>query len=276
VVHPVGKRIPGDPEGVGVKKPEPKAETLHRGSQDPPLDWVITETLDRISGMHRFNRWLFDEISPFLGRRVLEVGSGLGNFSGFFVGRADRPGDLVVLSDISDEYLDALRTRFGDDSKVLVENYPMEEPVVGRFSGLRLDSIVALNVLEHVEKNEQAVRRAAEILVPGGHLILLVPAWQGLYCDFDRLLGHYRRYRRTEISDLVRSAELEPVHVRYFNMVGALGWFFSGKILRRKVLPRQQLHIYDKMVPILRPLERLLGPPFGLSVFCVAQKPRAE
>jgi SAM-dependent methyltransferase len=262
--------------GATVTTPSAEPEDNRPRPGDPSSDWVITETLDRISGMRHFNRWLFEKLTPYLGRRVLEVGSGIGNFSGFFAARADRPGDLVVLSDISDEYLEALRNRFEHNSKVLVEHYPMEKPAVDRFRNLRLDSIVALNVLEHVENAEQAVRKTGEILVPGGHLILLVPAWQQLSCEFDRLLGHHRRYRRREISDLVRTSGLEPVHTGYFNMVGAFGWFFSGKILRRKVLPRHQLQFYDKLVPILRPLERFLGPPFGLSVFCVARKPHPE
>lgn len=242
----------------------------------PPPEWVVTETLDRISGMHRFNRWLFEEIRPYLGRRVLEVGSGIGNFSQFFASRLSEESDLLVLSDVSPEYLALLRKEFDRTRGVVVEECRMEDPPVKRLTELGIDTVVALNVLEHVEDDRRALRMAAEILPPRGRLILLVPAWPQLYCQFDRFLGHHRRYRMKDLAEKIKGSGLDPIASRHFNFLGAFGWFISGRIIRRKVLPKGQLRLYDLAVPILRWVERWMGPPFGLSILMVAEKAKVS
>jgi SAM-dependent methyltransferase len=244
--------------------------------RDPQPEWVVTETLDRIRGMSRFNAWLFEELLPHLGSRVLEVGSGIGNFSEFFFSRLRDRNDLLVLSDISEEYLAILRDKYGDHAGVQVEKYPMESPPTDHLLQLGLDTVVALNVLEHVEDDGTAIQNVYRLLVPGGRLVVLAPAYPQLYCDFDRLLGHHRRYRKEELVKAVNHVGFSVRVCRSFNFLGAWGWFLSGKVFRRKVLPRQQLRVYDMMVPVLRRVERWIGPPFGLSLFLVAEKPEAE
>ncbi len=238
----------------------------------PPPEWVVTQTLDRIAGMQRFNRWLFEEIRPYLGRRVLEVGSGIGNFSPFFASRLGEESDLLVLSDVSADYVALLKQQFGGTEGVVVEECRMEAPPTERLSELGIDTVVALNVLEHVADDRLALRMAAEILRPRGRLILLVPAWPKLYCQFDRFLGHHRRYNKKDLAEKLKDSGLDARITRHFNFLGAFGWFFSGKIIRRKVLPKGQLRLYDLAVPILRRVERWTGPPFGLSILMVAEK----
>ena len=128
-----------------------------------------------------------------------------------------------------------------------------------------------MNVIEHIEDDAAALRCFHEILEPGGRLILLAPACKALYSKIDAGLDHYRRYSSDELCRKIQGAGFTIESERFFNLPGAVGWFINGKILRRKILPKNQMRLFDMMAPLLR-LEDRIRIPFGLSLLAVGRK----
>jgi SAM-dependent methyltransferase len=135
------------------------------------------------------------------------------------------------------------------------------------------DSCVCLNVLEHIEDDRQAVRAMASILIPGGSLILLLPAFPALRGPIDRRLEHFRRYCRRDVLALAQDADLKIRRLHFVNFIGFFGWWMNARIFRRDEQSAWQIAIFDRLiVPALSRIESLVPPPFGQSLFAVLEK----
>lgn len=209
---------------------------------------------------------MFDRLRRWVGTRVLEIGSGIGNLSDFLLA-----SERLVLTDTRQEYLDRLRERFAGHPNVEVARlYLPKEP--DALEGQRFDTIICLNVLEHVEDDRASLTLMRKLLQPSGRLVLLVPALPRLYGSLDRALGHYRRYSRRELTSKLSSAGFHVPHVEYFNLAGVAGWWFTGRVLRRTLIPPGSLRLYDALVPLFR-LERFLPWRLGQSLIAIGQAP---
>ncbi len=229
-------------------------------------DQVGAATLERLAAAPNYNRWMFDRLRPWIGQRVLEVGSGIGNLSAFLHDR-----ERVVLTDTEPWYLDRLRERFRAYGNVEVARLYL--PVMdGALAAERFDTVICLNVLEHVENDRASLAVLRRLLTPGGRLVLLVPALRALYGTLDHALGHHRRYGRAELVAKLRDAGLSPRHVEYFNLAGIPGWWLAGRVLRRSLIPTASLRWYDALVPLFR-LERLLPWRIGQSLIAIGEAP---
>ena len=155
---------------------------------------------------------------------------------------------------------------------MLVARFSLDEPPPPEIARRRFDAIVAVNVIEHIQDDQQAVRVLSSLLKPGGRLLIYVPAVPFAYGSLDRMLGHYRRYTRASLAELLRGVGLDPGSVRYFNLFGLLGWLVNGRILQRKVLSRSQVALFERLVGILR-VEDRVRLPIGLGVISCAAKP---
>ena len=219
-----------------------------------------------MSGAARYNRWMFDRLRPWVGTRVLEIGSGIGNLSALLV---ESEPQRLVLTDTREEYLDRLRRRFARYPHVTVERLylPNEH---GALAGQRFDTIICLNVLEHVDDDSGSLAAIRGMLAPGGRLVLLVPALAALFGTMDRALGHHRRYNRRALAGLLRATGYAVTHIEYFNLAGVPGWWFVGRVLRRPLIPAASLKLYDALVPLFR-LERLLPWRVGQSLIAIGQ-----
>jgi SAM-dependent methyltransferase len=218
------------------------------------------ENLDRVAEAVNYNAWLLERAAPYLGRRVLDFGAGLGTFTQLLAERAER----VVAVEPDAAYLERLCDRFARDERVVVVAR-LEE--VG--AGEQFDSIVCFNVLEHIEDDRTVVAELQMHLAPEGHLLLLLPAHPFLFGPNDSAVGHHRRYRRSDVRRLL-GTELRLVEISYVNPIGALGWLTAGRVLRRSGIPYGPLRVYDKLVPVFRRLDAL-HLPFGLSLWAVAR-----
>jgi SAM-dependent methyltransferase len=134
------------------------------------------------------------------------------------------------------------------------------------------DTVFALNVIEHIEDDTLAIKNCKNLLKPGGTLIILVPAYQFLFNEFDKSLEHYRRYNKKTLNAVVKLTGLKPVKSFYFNVVGILGWFVTGSLLKKKTIPEGQMGLYNKMVPLIKIVDCLVFNKMGLSVICVSFK----
>src|SRR5688572_25996305 len=138
--------------------------------------------------------------------------------------------------------------------------------------GERLDTIVCLNVLEHIAPDEQVLKAYYDLLEPGGHAIILVPAHMWLYGPCDEALGHVRRYTSTELHTKMQAAGFEIVMMDEFNRLGVPGWYLNKKLGRRDLNPRQ-MRVFEWLLPVAKGMEALkLGR--GLSLIGVGRKPR--
>jgi SAM-dependent methyltransferase len=233
-----------------------------------PSDDVGAETLARMAGLAKYNLWLHQRFEHFLGRRVLEVGSGIGNQTQYFAHH-----ERVIASDIDPFYVATLQSKFGSHDSVRVASFrfPLDAASHDDLRRERIDTIVCSNVLEHIEDDRSTLRDFARVLSPGGHLALLVPSMPSLYGTLDKHLQHYRRYDREPLRALLQSEGFEVRELRYVNRVAVFGWWLSSRVLRRRVLPKEQLALFKIMMPLLKYEERH-PPSFGLSLLALARR----
>jgi len=234
---------------------------------DSETEDIVYQTLQKMKKLHRYNQWIFSKFRPFLGRRVLEIGSGTGNITKFLLDR-----DLIIVTDVEPKYLTHLRNTFEKYRKFEIEHLDISGAEMEHYRSFHIDSVICFNVLEHVELDETALRRIFSLLEPGGRLLLLVPSHPWLYGSIDKHLGHHRRYGKRELKNKLEAVGFKVVLMKYFNRIGILGWFLNSKVLRRKRLPSFQMRIYNLLVPMLK-LEKFFPLPFGTSLLAVAEKP---
>ena len=236
------------------------------------IDQVGQETLDVISGADKFNRWMHETIAPHCYGRILEIGSGIGNISKYFIER----GDSIMLTDLRKSYCDQLQDSFGKSKNLIgieqidlvAENFDTQyKDLLGTF-----DTVFALNVIEHIEDDRLALVNATKLLSSNGKIIILVPAYQSLYNQFDVELEHFRRYTKKTIATTFDNAAIDIERQQYFNAVGILGWFVTGKILRKKQIPGGQMNLYNTFVPVIKLIDKLILETVGLSVITVGHK----
>ena len=213
----------------------------------------------------RYRDYQLSLIGPHLGESVLEVGSGLGDVSAMLTGAR-----RLIVSDTDPACLDALRTRFAGDPRVDVLELDLDAEVA---LGEQVDSVLAMNVLEHIEDDVAALRALGRLLVPTGAVVLWVPAYPALYGDFDRMVGHYRRYTPASLRATVGAAGLVPELVRPVNLLGGIAWWAAVRRGGAGSASERLVRTYDRfVVPLTRALERRWCPPFGQSVLCVARR----
>jgi len=227
---------------------------------------IVYETLQNMKRLHRYNRWIFSKFRPFLGRRVLEIGSGTGNITKFLLDR-----DLVIATDVEPKFLTLLKNTFGKYKKFMIERLYVPGAEIERYQSYHIDSVICFNVLEHIERDETVLRNIYDLLKPGGRFLLLVPSHPWLYGCLDQHLGHRRRYRRRELRNTLEAMGFRVIYLKYFNRIGVLGWFLNSKILRRKRLSSFQLRMYNLFVPLFK-LEKFFPLPFGTSLLAVGEK----
>lgn len=207
---------------------------------------------------------MFDRLRRWVRGGVLEIGSGIGNLSTLLL-----DSERLVLTDTREEYLSRLRQRFATHPNVTVERLflPNEHTAL---AGQRFDTVICLNVLEHVDDDVGSLTAIRGLLSGRGRLVLLVPALPALYGTMDRALGHHRRYTGRGLADLLRRTGFHVAHVEYFNLAGVPGWWFAGRVLHRVMIPAASLRLYDALVPLFR-LERLLPWRIGQSLIAIGE-----
>ena len=224
------------------------------------------KTLLRLARAERYNRWMLQQLAPWLGQRVLEIGSGIGSFTRYLLGR-----DLIVATDLNPRYLRILGNTFERHSRVEIMTLDLTDFDPVPLAARSLDTILCLNVLEHIEDDRGALRRLHASLAPGGCLLLLVPAHAWLFGAIDRAIHHHRRYEPVGLVAKLEEAGFHVEHTQFFNRLGVLGWYLNSVILRRTRVPGLQLHLQNLLVPLLR-AEAALPLPFGLSLVAVARR----
>jgi SAM-dependent methyltransferase len=226
-----------------------------------------TLTLSILEEASAYNQWIFDKVRPWLGKDILEVGCGIGNLTGLLLQTGK-----VIASDMNPELLQRVGKKFGSHPNLngivlwdIQQEIPVETP-------LSIDTIFCSNVLEHVKDDGAVLLRFYRLLPQGGRLVLLVPALKILYNTFDRELGHLRRYAKKELVEKLEQNHFNICSLNYFNFFGILGWFVSGTLLRRGLLPAGQVRMFNQLVPLMTQIERWVPPPVGQSLIAIGEK----
>jgi glycosyltransferase involved in cell wall biosynthesis len=223
--------------------------------------------LTSLERAQRFNRWMAATVAPHVRARVLEIGAGIGNITLWL-----QPRERYVASDINPAYLHYLENlRVGRPYLQVAKVDLGIDADFAPFEG-QLDTVVCLNVLEHVADPLGALRRMRSVLAPGGRLVLYVPGHPWLYSSLDEVLGHRCRYDKAALTAELEQTGFVIETLHPFNRFGVPGWFWNGKILRRRHFSRVQLKIFDLLVPILSRLDRFVPTP-GLGWVAVARRP---
>lgn len=224
--------------------------------------------LEAVGEAKNYYDWIIDSFAGRIGKRAVEAGAGIGTISDLVLQRAAPRELLLIEPDAGNARL--LREHFQSDDRVLVHHGYLEELA----SSLKADSVIAVNVLEHIERDADFLRAAHEALVDAGYLLLLVPAVPAIFGSLDRAFDHFRRYTRSGLRKQLLDAGFEIETLRYLNILGVGAWFVSGRIFRRSTLSRAQVRFYDRwVIPWLRAVERGFQTPIGQSLLAIARKP---
>jgi len=221
-------------------------------------------TLKLLQKASRYNGWVYQMLKPYIGRDILEVGSGIGNMTKYFV----RHG-RVTASDISPFCLRELQRTYAENDNVSVRTLDISR---NHYPEIELyDTIICLNVLEHIDDDVEALRNMHRLLKKNGKLVLYVPANPRLYCEIDRGVGHYRRYVERELTGKMKQAGFHVAHSRHHNILGAIGWWVNGKVLGKKHIGATDVGSFEKLMPLVK-LQDKLDSKFALSILAIGEK----
>ncbi len=225
---------------------------------------------ERMARARNYFAWQGRLVTPELGRRVVEVGCGIGNFTGTLLDR-----EIVIALDMDANCTERLRERYRNRRNLHVITCDAGNYAFSELAGFHPDCCVCLNVLEHIEDDRAAIAGMASVLMPGGVIALLLPAFPFLFGPIDQNLGHRRRYTRQSIGKLAAAAGLHVKKAHYMNACGFFGWWANAHIFRREAQSEGQIEFFDRyVVPLLSRIEGVAPPPFGQSLFVVLEKPQ--
>jgi glycosyltransferase involved in cell wall biosynthesis len=243
--------------------------------------WVILKTslsgdiyvdkdkgiLDAFSSAPNFNRWMANTIKPYVGKHVLEIGAGIGNLSRILMAGTKR----YVATDLDAEHLERLRARLSARPNLetaILDAARTEDGVP--FRG-QMDTVVCLNVVEHIKDDLGALRNIHAALREGGRAIILVPEGQSIYCSLDEELGHFLRYSEDQLRQRMVEAGFTVEAMLRFNRISRPGWYVNGTILKRRTISRSQLKNFDRLVWLFRRIDPHL-PWSPTSIIAIGRK----
>ncbi len=239
----------------------------------------LTHDLETLADLDNYHSWILEEIRPYLGTRLVEVGAGIGTVTNLLIRdyltrtpgtrlEAFEPAPALykqLCAEIDRRQPDLMQS----GRITLTEGYFQASPD-------KCDSIILINVLEHIEDDRAMVRMAHQALTPGGVLIIYSPALQWLYSAHDKMVGHYRRYKKGDLETLVRAQGFDTVESKYMDVMGVVPWYFVNVLGGATSINPRLARLYDRwFVPVTRSVEGVWTPPVGKNILLVARKTAA-
>ncbi len=217
-----------------------------------------------------YGQWIMSIIGPFFTDRVMEVGCGIGSMVQQYV-----QTPFILATDINQDYIHQVKKRFAHRWNIVamtVDITAMTSQQKRDIQNQRITSVLAVNVLEHIEDDRLALKTIQQLLPRKGRIILFVPAHQWLFGTLDEEFGHFRRYSSRELREKLTTAGFTVTMLKYFNCTGILWWYIVGKILKKRNLPTHTGTWLRLLVPFLQRMEKIIVPPIGQSFIVVAEK----
>ena len=229
--------------------------------------------LQSMQTLETYYQWSYDLFKPFIGRRILDAGCGFGNFTAI----ARKNAEYILAVDSSSKNIQLLKDRFRESAVVEIAQLDLESD--NEFLRAKhIDTIVCLDVLEHVNDDVALLERFFKTVQTGGHLLVKVPACKWLFGSIDVASGHNRRYIPQELRIKAERAGWETIKAHYMNIAGVFPYWIRSRVLRKEVnfsrtFKPWQLMAIRRVVPILKILDQIIGPPIGQSAILIARKP---
>lgn len=231
-------------------------------------DPFVMEDLRQMENAPNYSEWLYSRLKPYLGKRVLEIGPGTGSISRKLIDDVD----LLVGIEPNKYCFDILENSLSKNPNFLLFNKKVEDYETKGLESYHFDSVLCVNVLEHIENDIKTLDFFESILVPNGRVVLLVPAVQRAYGPIDKAVGHFRRYNKAGMAETISHTSLVIEKQFYMNFFGLLGWMFNAKIAKSQKQSVSQIKLFNSLVPMLSFIERHLGCPVGLSLISISRK----
>lgn len=232
------------------------------------MEGYYSQDLESLSDLPNYQQWIVDYFRPYIAGHCVEFGAGMGTISELLLPHLEK----IDLVEPSPNLVPLLQNRFQDNETVRVFADTVENQVQN-LADQSLNTIILVNVLEHIEGDVETLRHFCRILRPGGHLLLFVPALPFLFSNMDRVLCHYRRYLLKGLRHEVENAGFKLVRSRYFDLLGILPWFLVNTLGGKKSFNQDHARLYDRVgIPITRAAESLIPPPIGKNVILVARR----
>ncbi len=233
------------------------------------VDPFFVEDLRQMARAENYRRWQFDMVAPYISGTVLEVGGGIGNFTP----ELSRAATSLISLEPNEYCHRQLVEKVKDLPNVVTHRATVE--ALDQIIPLtrHVDSVVLMNVLEHIQDDAAVLAKLQQRLKPTGRIVVLVPAGQWAFGSTDDRLGHYRRYTKPYSRELIARLGLEIEELRYYNFIGIWAWWWNAKFAKRHNQSDGQIKLFDKLfVPIISRLEKYLRPPVGQSLLIVARQ----
>ncbi len=232
----------------------------------------VGKDLEAMSFAVNYHKWILDEFRPFFGKRLVEVGAGTGSFSELLL--AEKPRHLTIIEPSEMfEFLEQNVLQIETETEIKLYHSIFAEVCGEIAKSIQPTSIIYVNVLEHIEDDAGELKLIYETLEMGGRCFIFVPALQSLYGEFDRKIGHFRRYTKIEIEEKCKSAGFKILKSKYFDFAGIFPWWIKYKLLKSDSLESGAVALYDKIaVPVISKFEKVLPMPIGKNILLVAEK----
>ena len=224
--------------------------------------------LEILADLPNYYSWIIEKFRPWLNGRIMEIGTGIGTISKLIFDDADQ----LVLVEPSSHLTDYLPSSITKSKKVSIYNQTLEQRLP-QMTNQSCDTIIMVNVLEHIEDDGAAIKALHRVLKPGGHLLLFVPALQYLYSELDREHGHFRRYHLAPLEYKLNVHGFKIQDSRYFDIVGVFPWWLINTLGKKTEFNPAMAKFYDRyFIPVTKFLERFISRPFGKNIIIIARR----
>jgi SAM-dependent methyltransferase len=232
----------------------------------------VGKDLEAMSFAVNYHRWILDEFRPHLGKNLVEVGAGTGSFTELLLEQRPRTLAAIEPSGMYDLLVENI-AKFRTEATVNAYQAIFTQVASKIKETDNPDSIIYVNVLEHIEDDAQELKAVYETLAPKGRMFIFVPALPALYGAFDREVGHFRRYVKSDLETKVRDARFKILKSSYFDFAGIVPWWIKYQVFKASTLDQGTIKLYDKYaVPITRAIESAINPPLGKNILLIAAK----
>ena len=257
-------RVGQSPElGIGTHLPRQSAK-----KRKPTAMEYAGKELEIMSFARNYYRWMMQYFAPFIGEHVIEVGAGCGNVTDMLIHHGAK---RIIALEPSDNMYGLLKDRFRHTPAVTTVKANLSSGVLRPEADA--DSVIYVNVLEHIERDFEELLLVRRFLSDRGRLLIFVPALPQLFGTFDSAVGHFRRYTKTGLLKLIRQAGYDVLQCRYFDLPGAAAWWVLFRLLRRTTFTSHDIAFYDRYaVPVIQRLEQFIEPPVGKNLLLISQK----
>lgn len=224
--------------------------------------------LEVLADLTNYYSWIVDLFQPWLGGRTMEIGTGIGTVAR----KIHHSVDSLILVEPSAHLTELLPSSIINEKNVLIYNETLEQRLP-QMADQSCDTIIMVNVLEHIEDDGQALEDLNRVLKPGGRLLLFVPALQFLFSEMDIKLGHFRRYHLAPLAFKLNSHGFQIRDKRYFDLAGVLPWWLINTLGKKTDFNPALAQTYDRyIIPVTRFFERWFSPPLGKNIIIVAER----